>query len=203
VQLYDDGTKEEGAERTGEVRLRMKWHERNKLALHFLHLSDLRDVSQLLVADHDSFRDHQITLRALSLFGVYLLIGTICYDLYFRNCENLGASDAAEEGLEGNRLTNSTASLISSSVDDVTSIGTNVQQYSSDMVDKDCKKSLSWHSFLDAMVFQFTSFTTVGYGTHPKNFDDDASMVRDDSAWCFQQFDQLLVFEHSSARTLL
>lgn len=190
VQLYDDGVKEDGAERTGEVKLRMRWHQENKLALQFLHLADLKNVSGHVVADHDSFRDHKITIRALSLFGVYLVVGTIGYDLYFRDC--VAISDDADAGLQGNRLTNSTANLISNSVHDVANVESNVQQYGSDMVDKDCDKSLSWGSFLDAMVFQFTSFTTVGYGTHPKNFNDNSSMVRDDGACCFQQFESFL-----------
>ena len=186
MQLYDDGTKEEGAERTGEVRLRMRWHQQNKLALQFLQLSDLRDVSQLLVADNDSFRDHQITLRALSLFGLYLLVGTICYDLYFRDCDDVAVDpQATDEGIGGNRLTNSTANFIANSFDDVTNVQDNMKTFGSDIVEKDCKRVLTLQSFLDAMVFQFTSFTTVGYGTHPKNFVDNTSMVRDDGACCF------------------
>lgn len=187
MQLYDEGTKEDGGVPTGELRLRMRWHQRNKLALQFLHLRGLRDVSQLVVADADSFHDNKITLRALSLFGVYLLVGTICYDLYFRDCADVGddAQDT-EEGIGGNRVTDSIANFTENSFDDVTNIRGNVETFGSDMVERDCERVLTMASFLDAMVFQFTSFTTVGYGTHPKNFEDNTSMVRDDGACCFQ-----------------
>ena len=158
---------------TGTLRLRMRWHG-EKLALQFLSMSDLRDVSQLVVADADSFHDNKVTVQALSLFGVYLVVGTVCYDLYFRECTTYGV------GLTPS--SNSTADLTSNSANETV-----------------CRLTTS--GLLEALVFQFTTFTTVGFGTH-KPFTDDASMVRDDGAFFFQCFEKLLLFEYSSLRTL-
>lgn len=170
----------------------MKWHRRNKLALQFLHLNELKDVSGLAVADADSFRDHKITLNALSLFGVYLVVGTISYDLYFRDCAKMGAEDP--DGVQSHRLTNSTLNFVSNNLNDVSNAGENMQQFGAEMLDANCKRGgVSWQSFLDAMVFQFTSFTTVGFGTHPKNFVDDQSQVRADGACCPDLFSILFV----------
>ena len=162
----------------------MNWHTNDdvkKLAIQIERLKDLRDVSQLVVADSDSFHDNQIMFRALSLFGVYLILGTICYDLYFRDC-----NDTAPTDMETNRMANGTANFIENNLNDVTNIGGNMEQLASDITEQGCTRVTSWTSFLDAMVFQFTSFTTVGFGTHPRNFEDDASMVRSDGTFIIQ-----------------
>jgi hypothetical protein len=173
VQLYEDGTEEDGAMATGSVTFRMRWHG-EKLALQFVSMSDLRDVSQLVVADADSFNDNDITVRALSLFGVYLVVGTVCYDLYFRECTSESAlSEVAQagDGVGASRLSNSTVNFTSNNGEDARSV---------------CR--LTFFGLLEALLFQFTTFTTVGFGTH-KPFTDDASMVRDDGACRFQCFE--------------
>lgn len=172
AQLYDEGAEKDGGEETGQVKLAMKWHgESDRLALQIVCLKDLKDVSEVVIADSDSFHDNAIMIRAMVLFFVYLLAGTAGYDLFFRACD--------EEISEDNRMLNSTTSFIGTSITNPTDIGNNAVDAADALTNQGCSKHTSWMSFLDAMVFQFTSFTTVGYGTHPVNFQDNSSMVRD------------------------
>ena len=75
------------------------------------------------------------------------------------------------------RSGNATESLIGDSFTDPSNTHSNLVGFGEEVNDANCASRGGWENLLDALVFQFTSVTTVGYGTHPKNIDTDASML--------------------------
>ena len=75
------------------------------------------------------------------------------------------------------RSGNATTDLIGDSFTDPSNTHSNLVGFGEEVNDANCASRGGWENLLDALVFQFTSVTTVGYGTHPKNIDTDASML--------------------------
>jgi hypothetical protein len=123
------------------------------------------------VHDYSTFRDSEIVWVVLTALLVYILIGTICFASFFAACDPGAKICCDSTVVEVTGVVNGSARAgIPSppcSLDDDCIAGCVI---ATELISGEAPGQSAGVHILDALVFQFTSFTTVGYGTHPRNF---------------------------------
>ena len=179
----------------GKLKVKVTYSEEHRrLELEF-GTAELPDIRAQHLCDALTFKESKIVTVSLWMFAVYIVLSAIFYDLYFRGCKTgprsigdaagyveVADNTANATGRLGSDLlasgtTNGTAEDAASET--VANAGQAVTDFGANLAGGDgCEQGEGgWDSFLDAMVFQFSTFTTVGYGTHPVAFDTNTSML--------------------------
>ena len=175
----------------GKLKVKMEYSvEHRRLELEF-GTATLPDIRAQHLCDSLTFKESNIVTISLWAFGIYIVMSAIFYDLFFRGCDRPQTIDATDAYVTiADRVGNATGDLVTgvlsgpdlngtATVDDVlANQGELITTFGSDLAAADgCSSDGGWITFLDTMVFQFSTFTTVGYGTHPINFESDTAML--------------------------
>eukprot|EP01043_Picozoa_sp_COSAG02_P018633 COSAG02_NODE_875_length_16279_cov_199.143078_3_plen_1291_part_00 len=140
----------------GKLKIKMTYHEDlRKLELEF-GTSTLPDIRDQHLCDALTFSDSNIIAVSLTCFVWYLIISTIFYDMYFRECTDGPSSLSDSEGFlsVGNRSAAATVALTGDVLDarNTSELSIATENWGVDMANAGCENAGGLKSFLDALV---------------------------------------------------
>ena len=139
----------------GKLRVKLTYHsEIRRMELEF-GTSQLPDIREQHLCDALTFHESNIIALSLTCFAWYLIVSTIFYDMFFRECKQgpNSLTDTSGYLATGTRIGNSTAELGLSALDsNATGASELLQDWGSGVAAANCTSDGGLNSFLDALV---------------------------------------------------